>query len=140
WIPTSHTSPCPRCPLLQDTCAICQQLFTFLQRASNQSAVQVVAQQLLRALCLPLSILALPCQALVHTLVPRLLWELQHLVPQQICANLKLCQGEPGGAPAVPLLGALSTHPQPPAPGAALALPVPLPLCWLCRRFVAQAE
>ncbi|XP_071435310.1 pulmonary surfactant-associated protein B isoform X3 [Pithys albifrons albifrons] len=85
-----------------DTCAICQQLFDFLHRVSNQSSVQV---------------------------------------PRQACANLKLCPGEPGGAPAMPALGVLSTHLQAvAAPSVPVALPVPLPLCWLCRTFVTQAE
>ncbi|XP_071435309.1 pulmonary surfactant-associated protein B isoform X2 [Pithys albifrons albifrons] len=124
-----------------DTCAICQQLFDFLHRVSNQSSVQVAVEQVLRGLCLPLPILATPCQATVHTLVLRLLWELQHLVPRQACANLKLCPGEPGGAPAMPALGVLSTHLQAvAAPSVPVALPVPLPLCWLCRTFVTQAE
>ncbi|XP_039240560.1 pulmonary surfactant-associated protein B-like [Pipra filicauda] len=106
WDTALRCGALERCPLLTqrppdvDTCALCQQLFSFLHRVSNQSAVQV---------------------------------------PRQICANLKLCPAEPGGAAAVPTLGALGTHPQEPPPGPA-ALPVPLPLCWLCRTFVAQAE
>ncbi|XP_027553408.1 pulmonary surfactant-associated protein B isoform X3 [Neopelma chrysocephalum] len=106
WDTALRCGALERCPLLTqrppdvDTCALCQQLFAFLHRVSNQSAVQV---------------------------------------PRQICANLKLCPAEPGGAAAVPALGALGTHPQEPPPVPA-ALPVPLPLCWLCRTFVAQAE
>ncbi|XP_027553406.1 pulmonary surfactant-associated protein B isoform X1 [Neopelma chrysocephalum] len=145
WDTALRCGALERCPLLTqrppdvDTCALCQQLFAFLHRVSNQSAVQVAVEQVLGALCLPLPVLAAPCQSVVHSLVPRVLRELQHLVPRQICANLKLCPAEPGGAAAVPALGALGTHPQEPPPVPA-ALPVPLPLCWLCRTFVAQAE
>lgn len=44
--PCVPVSPCPICcccPLLQDICAVCQQLFDFLSQASNQSAVEVPA-------------------------------------------------------------------------------------------------
>ncbi|NWT03262.1 PSPB protein, partial [Mionectes macconnelli] len=145
WDTALRCGALERCPHLTqrppdvDTCAICQQLFDFLHRVSNQSSVQVAVEQVLRALCLPLPVLAAPCQSVVHKLIPRVLWELQHLVPRQICAKLQLCQAEPGGAAAAPALGMLDTHPQVP-PVAAAALPVPLPLCWLCRTFVAQAE
>ncbi|XP_027765749.1 pulmonary surfactant-associated protein B, partial [Empidonax traillii] len=154
WETALRCGALERCPHLTqrppdvDTCAICQQLFDFLHRVSNQSSVQVAVEQVLRALCLPLPVLAAPCQSVVHSLIPRVLWELQHLVPRQICAKLQLCQAEPGGAAAVPALGVIGTHPQ--VRGAlggsgggsvpAEALPVPLPLCWLCRTFVAQAE
>ncbi|CAM9758936.1 unnamed protein product [Bubo scandiacus] len=57
--------------------------------------------------------------------------------PSAICAHLTLCPGEPGGAPAAPPLGALSTRLQ---VAAGEALPVPLPLCWLCRTFLTRAE
>uniref|UniRef100_A0A8C3QSY1 Uncharacterized protein n=1 Tax=Cyanoderma ruficeps TaxID=181631 RepID=A0A8C3QSY1_9PASS len=42
-LPVSNVFPsptCPRCPLLQDICAVCQQLFDFLRQASNQSTVE----------------------------------------------------------------------------------------------------
>ncbi|NWU87512.1 PSPB protein, partial [Onychorhynchus coronatus] len=116
WETALRCGALERCPHLTqrppdvDTCAICQQLFDFLHRVSNQSSVQVAVEQVLRALCLPLPVLVAPCQFVVHMLIPRILWKLQHLVPRQICANLQLCQAEPGGAAAAPALGALGTH------------------------------
>ncbi|NXE99374.1 PSPB protein, partial [Menura novaehollandiae] len=137
WVTALRCGALGRCPHLTqerpdvDTCALCQQLFNFLHRAANQSAVQ----QVLGALCLELPVLATPCWAMVLAFVQLLLRELQHLMPWQVCARLKLCHGEPRGAPAVPVLGVLGTHLQGLPPEA-----LPLPLCWLCRSLVARAE
>ncbi|NXO07780.1 PSPB protein, partial [Oriolus oriolus] len=133
-VPMSHMSPCP---LLQDVCAVCQQLVGFLRHISNQSAVEVVLDQVVGVLCLHLPFVAPRCRALVQALVHRLLYEIQHLKPRQVCAAVKLCRGEPGAAPAVPVLEVPGAHLQG-SGGAGEALPVPL--CWMCRTLVARAE
>ncbi|XP_041885474.1 pulmonary surfactant-associated protein B isoform X1 [Corvus kubaryi] len=60
--------------------------------------------------------------------------------PQQVCATVKLCHGEPGAAPAVPVLEVPGTHLQ--GPGGAGLSPeaLPMPLCWMCRKLVERAE
>ncbi|NXY65765.1 PSPB protein, partial [Callaeas wilsoni] len=102
-----------------DVCAMCQQLFNSLRQASNQSAMQVVSEQVIGILCPRLSVVVTPCRALVWLLVHRLLWHIQHLKPWQVCAALKLCRGEPGAVPAVPVLEAPGTHLQVRGAGAA---------------------
>ncbi|XP_068277683.1 pulmonary surfactant-associated protein B [Nyctibius grandis] len=135
-------------PPTTDTCADCQQIVTILIRMANESATKVAVEGFLRRECaaLPVPTMVPPCQNLVHEYFGLLLtdlvsghpWVLRgHHKPLAICARLELCPEEPGGAPALPLLGALGTHLQVPA---GQALPVPLPLCWLCRTFVARAE
>ncbi|KAM4883424.1 pulmonary surfactant-associated protein B [Sylvia borin] len=56
--------------------------------------------------------------------------------PWQVCATLKLCRGEPGAAPAEPLLQDAGVFPE----AVAMPMPMPMPLCWLCRTLVARAE
>ncbi|NXQ57771.1 PSPB protein, partial [Anthoscopus minutus] len=147
WVTALRCGALERCPHLtqghpdKDVCTVCQQLFNFLHKASNQSAMEVVLGQVVGILCLHLSAVVTPRQALVRVLVHHLLWQIQDK-PWQICATLRLCRGEPGSAPAVPILEAPSTHLQG-SGGAGLspkALPLPLPLCWLCRSLVARAE
>ncbi|NXM49424.1 PSPB protein, partial [Gymnorhina tibicen] len=148
WVTALRCGALERCPHLTqghpdvDVCAMCQQLMGFLRHVSNQSAVEVVLDQVVGILCLHLPFLVTPCQALVQKLVHRLLYEIQHLKPWQFCAKVKLCHGEPGAAPAVPVLDVPGTLLQGsggagPAPE---ALPVPVPLCWMCRTLVARAE
>ncbi|XP_053822381.1 pulmonary surfactant-associated protein B isoform X4 [Vidua chalybeata] len=60
--------------------------------------------------------------------------------PQEVCAKLKLCPGEPGAALAMPVLEVPSSHLQQGSGLSPKALPLPLPLCWLCRSLVARAE
>ncbi|NXB11314.1 PSPB protein, partial [Cnemophilus loriae] len=88
-----------------DVCAMCQQLLEFLHQASNQSAVQVVLDQVVGILCLRLPVVVIPCRALARALVHDLLGQIQHLKPRRFCAALKLCRGEPGAAPALEALG-----------------------------------
>ncbi|NWT08122.1 PSPB protein, partial [Vireo altiloquus] len=123
----------------QDVCALCQQLVGFLRHISNQSAVEVVLDQVLGVLCPPLPFAAPPCRALLRALLHRLLCEIQHLEPRQVCATLKLCRGELGAVPVPEVPG---DRPQGSAgPGLSpRALPVPVPLCWMCRTLVARAE
>ncbi|XP_056364479.1 pulmonary surfactant-associated protein B isoform X2 [Oenanthe melanoleuca] len=59
--------------------------------------------------------------------------------PWQVCATLELCRGEPGAAPAAPVLEAPGAHLQG-SGGAGLSPAMPLPLCWMCRSLVARAE
>ncbi|XP_069657465.1 pulmonary surfactant-associated protein B [Haliaeetus albicilla] len=124
-------------PPATDVCADCQQIVTLLTRMANESATKAAVEGFLRRECaaLPVPSMVPPCQNLVHEYFSLLLIDLEgHLKPSAICAHLELCPGEPGGAPAMPPLGALSTRLQ------VQALPIPLPLCWLCRTFLARAE
>ncbi|NXB37058.1 PSPB protein, partial [Eulacestoma nigropectus] len=148
WVTALRCGALGRCPHLTqghpdvDVCAVCQQLVGFLRHVSNQSAVEVVLDQVLGVPCLHLPFAAPPCRALVQALVHRLLYEIQRLKPRQVCAAVKLCQGEPGAAPAVPVLDVPEPHLQG-SGGAGLApqaLPVPVPLCSICRTLVARAE
>ncbi|NXX26662.1 PSPB protein, partial [Nicator chloris] len=127
-----------------DICAVCQQLFDFLHQASNQSAIEVPVVGIL-CLCPPGMVTL--CQAVVQVLVGHLLWQIQHLIngtapqkPWQVCATLKLCHGEPGATPAVPVLEAPGTHLQGSGRVGLSQEALPLPLCWLCRTLVARAE
>ncbi|XP_074664436.1 pulmonary surfactant-associated protein B [Strix aluco] len=127
-------------PPATDMCSDCQQIVTLLTRMANESATKVAVEGFLRRECaaLPVPTMVSPCQNLVHQYFSLLLEDLEgRLKPSAICAHLTLCPGEPGGAPAVPPLGALSTRLQ---VAAGEALPVPLPLCWLCRTFLTRAE
>ncbi|KAM9609525.1 pulmonary surfactant-associated protein B [Morphnus guianensis] len=127
-------------PPTTDVCADCQQIVTLLTRMANESATKAAVEGFLWRECaaLPVPSMVPSCQNLVHEYFSRLLIDLEgHLKPSAICARLELCPGEPGGAPAMPPLGALSTHLQ---VTAGKALPIPLPLCWLCRTFLARAE
>ncbi|KAM6369662.1 pulmonary surfactant-associated protein B [Pluvialis apricaria] len=127
-------------PPTTDICADCQQIITLLIHMANESATKVAVEGFLRRECaaLPVPTMVPPCQNLVHEYFSLLLADLEgHFKPSAICAHLELCPGEPGGAPAVPLLRALSTRLQ---VAAGEALPVPLPLCWLCRTLLARAE
>ncbi|XP_042657333.1 pulmonary surfactant-associated protein B isoform X2 [Tyto alba] len=127
-------------PPAMDICSDCQQIVTLLTRMANESATKAAVERFLRRECaaLPVPTMVPPCQNLVHEYFSLLLDDLQgHLKPSAICARLELCPGEPGGAPAVPPLGALSARLQ---VAAGKALPVPMPLCWLCRTFLARAE
>uniref|UniRef100_A0A8B9MJU2 Surfactant protein B n=1 Tax=Accipiter nisus TaxID=211598 RepID=A0A8B9MJU2_9AVES len=136
---------------LGDMCADCQQIITLLTRMANESATKGFLRR--ECAALPVPSMVPPCQNLVHEYFSLLLLDLEgHLKPSAICARLELCPGEPGGAPAMPRLGALSTRLQVQVLGAAgggcpgapvatsKALPIPLPLCWLCRTFLARAE
>ncbi|XP_040437507.1 pulmonary surfactant-associated protein B, partial [Falco naumanni] len=127
-------------PPTLDTCDNCQQIVTFLTTIANESATKVAVEGFLQRECaaLPLPSLVSPCRDLLHRHLDRVVTDLEsRLKPSVICARLELCPGEPGGPPAVPLSGALSTHLQVPT---GEGLPLPLPLCWLCRTFVARAE
>ncbi|NXU05358.1 PSPB protein, partial [Buphagus erythrorhynchus] len=148
WVTALRCGALGRCPHLAqghpdvDVCTMCQQLFDFLHLASNHSTVEVVLDQVV-GVSMPTS----PCHdapvpALVRVLVHHLLWQIQPLKPWQVCATLKLCRGEPGAAPAVPMLEAPGTHLQG-SGGAGLApeaLPLPLPLCWLCRPVAGACQ
>ncbi|KAM6035065.1 pulmonary surfactant-associated protein B [Theristicus caerulescens] len=127
-------------PPATDMCADCQQIVTLLTRMANESATKAAVEGFLRRECaaLPVPTMVPPCQNLVHEYFSLLLTDLEeHLKPSAICARLELCPEQPGGAPAVPPLRALSARLQ---VAAGEALPVPLPLCWLCRTFLARAE
>ncbi|NXY12076.1 PSPB protein, partial [Pteruthius melanotis] len=132
-----------RCPHLTqghpdvDVCAVCQQLVGFLHHVSNHSAVEVVLDQVLGVLCLPLPFVAPPCRALVRALLHRLLFEIQHPQPRQVCATVKLCRGEPG---AVPVLEVPGARPQGSSGPGLAPEALPMPLCWMCRTLVARAE
>ncbi|NWT81792.1 PSPB protein, partial [Lanius ludovicianus] len=123
WVTALRCGALGRCPHLTqgppnvDICALCQQLLAFLRNASNQSAVEVVLDQVVGILCQQVPFLGIPCRALVQELVHHLLYESQHLKPQQACAAVKLCHGESGAAPAVPVLEVPGTHLQVPGPG-----------------------
>ncbi|NWI76028.1 PSPB protein, partial [Dryoscopus gambensis] len=110
WVTALRCGALGHCPHLTqghpdlDVCAMCQQLVGFLRHISNQSAVEVVLDQVVGILCLHLPFLVTPCQALVQALVHRLLYKIQHLEPWQVCATVKLCRGEPGAAPDVRVL------------------------------------
>ncbi|NXH32244.1 PSPB protein, partial [Myiagra hebetior] len=148
WMTALRCGALGRCPRLtqgspdMDICAVCQQLVGLLHHISNQSTVEVVLNQVEGILCLHLPFVVTPCRTLVQALVHRLLYECQHLKPQQVCARVKLCHGEPGAAPTVPVLEVPDTHLQ----GSSEAglsretLPVPVPLCWMCRKLVERAE
>ncbi|XP_066062239.1 pulmonary surfactant-associated protein B isoform X2 [Chamaea fasciata] len=60
--------------------------------------------------------------------------------PRQVCATLQLCRGEPGAAPAEPLLEAPGTHLQDSGGTGVSPEALPMPQCWLCRTLVARAE
>ncbi|KAM9252461.1 pulmonary surfactant-associated protein B [Cariama cristata] len=127
-------------PPATDVCADCQQIVTLLTRMANESSTKAAVDGFLRRECaaLPVPAMVPHCQNLVHQYLGLLLADLERLLkPSAICAHLELCPGEPGGAPAVPPLEALSARLQ---AAADEALPVPLPLCWLCRTFLARAE
>ncbi|NXO24600.1 PSPB protein, partial [Cisticola juncidis] len=110
WVTALRCGALGRCPHLTqghpdvDVCAVCQQLVSLLQQASNQSATEVVG-----ILCPRPPVVVTQCQALVLMFVDHLLWKIQHLNPRQVCAALKLCRGEPGAAPAAPALEAPGT-------------------------------
>ncbi|NWR09658.1 PSPB protein, partial [Paradoxornis webbianus] len=146
WVTALRCGALGRCPLLTqghpnvDICAVCLQLFDFLHQASNQSTVEVVLDQVVGILCPHSPVMVTPCQALVWVLVDHLLWQIQHLKPWQVCATLKLCRGEPGAAPAEPLLEVPSTHLQDSGGAGVSPEALPMPLCWLCRTLVARAE
>ncbi|NXM60432.1 PSPB protein, partial [Illadopsis cleaveri] len=123
-----------------DICAVCQQLFDFLRQASNQSTLEVVLDQVVGILCPHPPVVVTPCQALVQVLVDHLFWEIQHLKPWRVCATLKPCRGEPGAAPAVPVLEAPGTHLQGSGGAGLSPKALPMPVCWLCRTLVARAE
>ncbi|NWW78341.1 SAP protein, partial [Climacteris rufus] len=116
WVTALRCGALEHCPHLTqgppdvDACALCQQLFSFLRHASNQSAVQVPTGtgDRVGSRCWGLCALLTPCRAIVQVLVQHLLRELQQK-PWQVCAQLKLCHGEPGGAPAAPMLKVPST-------------------------------
>ncbi|NXO42987.1 PSPB protein, partial [Locustella ochotensis] len=116
WVTALRCGALGRCPHLTqghldvDVCALCQQLFDFLRQASNQSAVEVVLDQVVGILCPHIPVVVTPCQALVRVLVDHLLRQIQHLKPWQVCATLKLCRGEPGATPALPVLEAPGVH------------------------------
>ncbi|NWT54397.1 PSPB protein, partial [Erythrocercus mccallii] len=147
WVTALRCGALGRCPHLTqghpdvDICAVCQQVFNFIRQASNQSAMEVVLEPVVGILCPHPPVEDTPCQALVWVL-DHLLWQIQHLKPWQVCTTLKLCRGEAGAAPAVPVLEESGTHLQG-SGGAGLspeAMPMPMPLCWLCRTLVARAE
>ncbi|NXY21359.1 PSPB protein, partial [Atrichornis clamosus] len=143
WVTALRCGALGRCPHLTqepsdvDTCALCQQLFSLLHRASNQSAMQVPSGWGTGATVVLVSVTVGICLAVVLAFVQHLLRELQHLMSRQVCARLKLCHREPGGVLAMPVLGVPGAHLQGLPPE---ALPLPLPLCWLCRSLVARAE
>ncbi|NWW69351.1 PSPB protein, partial [Ifrita kowaldi] len=134
WVTALRCGALGRCPHLTqgppdvDVCAMCQQLVGFLRHVSNQSTAEVpaVLRQVQGILCLHLPFVVTPCRALVQAFVHRLLYECQHLMsgsgdtgqgdtkPQQVCATVKLCHGEPGAAPAVPVLELPGPHLQVP--------------------------
>ncbi|NWV56182.1 PSPB protein, partial [Daphoenositta chrysoptera] len=117
WVTALRCGALGRCPHLtqghpdEDVCALCQKLVGFLHHISNQSATEVALDQAVGVLCLHLPFVAPPCRALVQALVHRLLYEIQHLKPRQVCAAAKLCHREPGAAPVPEVPG---THPQVP--------------------------
>ncbi|KAM6341385.1 pulmonary surfactant-associated protein B [Podargus strigoides] len=123
-----------------DMCTDCQQVIALLIRMANESATKVAVEGFLRQECaaLPLSTMAAPCQNLVHQYLGLLLGDIEgHLKPSAVCAHLKLCPSELGGALPMPPLEALHAHLQ---VAAGEALPVPMPLCWLCRTFMTRAK
>ncbi|XP_071585044.1 pulmonary surfactant-associated protein B [Heliangelus exortis] len=110
---------------------ICKDFVTLLVHMANESATKVAVESFLRRECaaLPVPSMVTPCQNLVHEYLELLVTDLQeHLKPSWVCGRLDLC---PGGAPALPPLGALSTR---------LKVAVPLPQCWLCRTMVSRLE
>ncbi|KAM9368613.1 pulmonary surfactant-associated protein B [Phaethornis superciliosus] len=114
-----------------DICKDCQQIVTLLVHMANESATKVAVESFLRRECaaLPVPAMVTPCQDLVHEYLGVLVTHLQEqLKPSWVCGRLDLC---PGGAPALPPLGALSTR---------LKVAVPLPQCWLCRTMVSRLE
>ncbi|NWV87257.1 PSPB protein, partial [Machaerirhynchus nigripectus] len=123
WVTALRCGALGRCPHLTqghpdvDVCALCQQLVGFLRHVSNQSAVEVVLDQVVGMLCLHLPFVATLCGALVRALVHRLLCEIHHLEPWQVCATVKLCHREPAAAPAVPIFDVPGTLLQVPGPG-----------------------
>ncbi|NWY21632.1 PSPB protein, partial [Aphelocoma coerulescens] len=133
WVTALRCGALGRCPHLTqgppdvDICAVCQQLVGFLLHVSNQSTEEVVLDQVVRILCLHLPFVVIPCLV-------------QALKPQQVCATVKLCHGEPGATPAVPVLEVPDTHLQ--GSGGAGLSPeaLPVPLCWMCRKLVERAE
>ncbi|XP_053822379.1 pulmonary surfactant-associated protein B isoform X2 [Vidua chalybeata] len=145
WVTALRCGALGRCPHLtqgppdMDTCAMCQMVMDFLRQISNQSALEVVLDKVVGLVCPHLPFVETLCKNLAQWLVHHLLLDIQHLKPQEVCAKLKLCPGEPGAALAMPVLEVPSSHLQ----GSGLspkALPLPLPLCWLCRSLVARAE
>ncbi|NWV81618.1 PSPB protein, partial [Dasyornis broadbenti] len=155
WVTALRCGALGRCPHLAqgrpdvDACAMCQQLFNLLHHSSNQSAMQVPAGMGDRCHWVSWWVPASATQG-GATVVAEVVVALRvpPQLPRQACAWLKLCHGEPGASPAVPVLEAPASHRQVPVSppgsgGAALspeALPLPLPLCWLCRTLVARAE
>ncbi|NXI25510.1 PSPB protein, partial [Sterrhoptilus dennistouni] len=150
WMTALRCGALGRCPHLTqgnpevDICAVCQQLFNFLRQASNQSTVEVVLDQVVGILSPHPPVTMTPCQGLLHVLIDHPLWQIQHLLKWQwrhtargfgdtVCATLKLCHGERGAAPAVPVLEALGTHLQGSGGAGLSPKALPLPLCWLCR-------
>ncbi|NWW19325.1 PSPB protein, partial [Falcunculus frontatus] len=116
WMTALRCGALGRCPHLTqrhpdvDVCAMCQQLVGFLRHVSNQSAMEVVLDQVVGSLCLHLPFLVIQCRSMVQAFVHHLIYGIQHLVPQQVCATVKLCHGEPGAAPAVPVLETPGAH------------------------------
>ncbi|NXP96955.1 PSPB protein, partial [Vidua macroura] len=143
WVTALRCGALGRCPHLtqgppdMDTCAMCQMVMDFLRQISNQSALEVVLDKVVGLVCPHLPFVETLCKNLAQWLVHHLLLDIQHLKPQEVCAKLKLCPGEPGATLAMPVLEVPSSHLQ----GSGLSpKALPLPLCWLCRSLVARAE
>ncbi|NXJ30105.1 PSPB protein, partial [Dicrurus megarhynchus] len=135
WVTALRCGALGHCPHLTqgppdvDICALCQQLVGFLRHVSNQSTLEVPVGMGDRGHC------GCHCGGHGHRWPWVSWWK-----PRQVCATVKLCHGEPGAAPAVPVLEVPGAHPQ--GSGGAGLSPeaLPVPVCWMCRKLVERAE